>query len=810
MRHSVTLFFTFLSFVVFSQTASLNGQLKNENGEPIPFANVALFNTSDSSLYKVGTTNELGAFEMLGLDAGVYNFKAIYLGINDLEKKGIELFLGRATELGVLQMSAKSLELRETTISATRVMLEVKPDRTIFNVEGTINSAGNDALTLLRKAPSVTVDNNDNINLLGRAGVLIYVDGKRLPLTGEELSSYLQNLPAEQIDRFEIITNPGAKYEAEGNAGIIDIRLKKDKNQGANGSLNLSASQGDYHKANLSGTGNWRKKRFNVFGNAGIGDGIGVHKMLFYSELNNIVQDEINNNKNDWRNYNYRVGADLYADKKQTIGVLVSGNFNTNDNSSYNRITLAQANTPTLTDSILVASNTAEFDRMQQAINLNYRFDNGKGRTFNMDADYANFHSEVKRFQPNRYYNATEDQLKSEYINNFDTPSDIDIYTLQLDYEDDLLGGKMGLGAKYSQVVSDNTFLAYNVINQVSVLNNMRSNVFDYDERVYAAYANYSRALSAASQLNIGLRAEQTDATGDLTAFLPELQEPRVKQDYLSLFPTFGITWQTNPKHAFAFNTGRRINRPDYNVLNPFFNQISELSYEQGNSKLQPEIVNNIELGYTLAYRYHFKLGYSHTTNQITRLIGPSEDDPRAGYITWANLASQSLFSFNASAPVDITKNWSAFFNLSASHINNQADYGDGKIVDIQAFTYNIYQQQTISLPGGYTAEISGWFNGPGVWGGVFLYETSWSLDLGIQKKFLQKKLNVKLSASDIFYQSGWDGVSSFDGLVAKGGGRWDSRRVSLSLGYRFGNENIKSRNRSTSNEAEAGRVKSE
>jgi len=161
----------------------------------------------------------------------------------------------------------------------------------------------------------------------------------------------------------------------------------------------------------------------------------------------------------------------------------------------------------------------------------------------------------------------------------------------------------------------------------------------------------------------------------------------------------------------------------------------------------------------------------------------------------------------NISAPTQVTKGWNAYFNLSASHLDNQADYGDGAIVDVQAFTYSIYQQHTITLPKGFTGEVSGYYSGPGVWGGVFKYESSWSLDLGLQRKFLQDKLNVRLSASDLFYQTGWDGVSEFNGLISSGKGRWDSRRVSISMSYLFGNENVKSRKRKTGLEDEAGRV---
>ena len=233
------------------------------------------------------------------------------------------------------------------------------------------------------------------------------------------------------------------------------------------------------------------------------------------------------------------------------------------------------------------------------------------------------------------------------------------------------------MGSKLSRVVSDNTFLFYDVLNNTPELNTRRSNLFKYEENVFAGYFNYAHALGEKWNLSAGLRAEQTDAIGNLQAFLAELQEPPVELNYLNWFPSAGITWQPSGQHILSVNYGRRINRPDYNVLNPFNNQVSQLSYEKGNPFLRPEIVNNLELGYTLAHRYNFKLAYSRTTDQITRLIAPDEEDPRAGFITWANLSEQTIFSFNASAPVQISKGWNAYFNLSASHLDNQADSGD-------------------------------------------------------------------------------------------------------------------------------------
>ena len=194
-------------------------------------------------------------------------------------------------------------------------------------------------------------------------------------------------------------------------------------------------------------------------------------------------------------------------------------------------------------------------------------------------------------------------------------------------------------------------------------------------------------------------------------------------------------------------------------------------------------------------------------TDQITRLIGPDEEDPKAGFINWDNLATQTVWSANLSLPFQFTDKWTAFFNLSSGYTDNQAEYPNGASVDVQALTYNIYSQQTYTLPGGFTGEVSGYFNGPGVWGGVFKYDESWSLNLGLQKKFLDNNLNVKLSAQDLFYQSGWEGQSEFDGLRSVGSGNWDSRKVNLSLSYSFGNNNVKSRKRKTGIENESKRA---
>jgi len=790
-----------------AQTASISGQLSDDKSEAVQFSNIILYQSADSLLVKVEASGEDGKFKIKGLTAGNYYLKASYVGLADLEKTNLVLSDGQTLDLGILEFQPTSIELTQATVTATRAMVEVKADRTVFNVQGTINSTGADAVELLRKAPGVLVDNNDNITVLGRSGVLLYVDGKRLPLTGADLKAYLQNLPADQIDRFDIITNPGAKYEAEGNAGIIDIRLKKDKNLGANGSVNATGSKGRYAQYNLGGSANYRNKKLNTFASAGLNGGERYNELTFKSQQNDLFLDEINESQNQSRNINYRLGTDFFIGKTQTLGFLVGGNYANTEDLGFNEIGISPLMTPENIDSILVARVFGNSRRNQNTFNVNYRFANKSGRSLNLDADYGRYSLETDQRQPNQYFNESKEVLLTERVNLFETPSDIDIYTIKADYEEEIFKGKLGLGTKFSKVVSDNTFLFFDEIDDQKVRNDINSNAFKYDETVYAAYVNYARPINQKWNFSAGLRTELTDVMGDLDAFSVGNPDTTITQNYLSWFPSAGLTWQINPKNVMNLNYGRRINRPDYSVLNPFNNQLSELSYSKGNPALKPEIVNNLELGYTLAYRYNFKIAYSKTTDQITRLIGPDEDDPRAGFISWDNLASQTVWSFNASIPHQVTKWWNMFFNASASYIDNQADYGGGAIVDVQAFSYNFYQQHTFTLPKGFQGEISGWYNGPGVWGGVFEYDPSYSINLGLQRKFINDQLNVRVSANDIFFQSGWSGVSEFNGLISEGQGNWDSRRVSLSLSYNFGNQNVKSRKRKTGIEEESKRV---
>lgn len=795
--------------------STVSGSLVAE-GEPVIYANVSLMD-SENTLYKVETTDLEGDFIFGAVEPGEYTLVCTYVGMEEISR-AISV-ANDPIELGEILMSTASIELGTAVVTAQRAMVEVKPDKTVFNVQGTINATGDNALTLLRKAPSVLVDNNNNVSVMSRTGVLVYVDGKRLPLSGDDLTAYLENLPSDQIDRMDIITNPGARYEAEGNAGIIDIRLVKDKSLGYNGTAGITYSSGRRDKFNANLSGNYRNRHMNTFGTVGLSDGIGFQQIFFdgYQNGFRLLSEAIS--EQDRKGYNYRLGTDFFVSKKSTVGFLVTGqdmnenSLSTNDNqiSSFTAVDTFDSTPSDVTipfdqiDSLLIAQNIGDNRRKASTFNLNYAY-NSEGRLLNFDVDYGRYRNTATEIQPNTYLSRDSVLLRESNFS-FDTPRDIDIWSAKVDYETSSMGGQLGFGAKYTNINTANTFLFFDVPDEVNVQNDFKSNLFDYSERVTAGYVSFSKQLNQKWGLTSGLRLEHTDTNGELTAFREELQEDPVEQNYLSAFPSFGLTYQAQMGNTWSFNYGRRINRPDYNVLNPFRQQLTELNFSLGNPRLLPEIVNNVEFGYTYKWRFNFKLGYSFTQDKITRLIGTDPSDPKASFINWDNLAEQHIYSLNASLPFQFTSWWTAYFNINGNFQKNLAENEFGTI-DVSAWGWSAFQQQTFTLGKGYTAELSGWFSGPGVWGGVFLYEPSFALNVGIQKRFINDKLNVRLAANDVFNTGFWRGSSEFAGLLSFGQGFWDAQRGSISVSYNFGNNEVKSsRKRETGIEAESKRV---
>jgi outer membrane receptor protein involved in Fe transport len=799
----------FASAQTFAQNGSIDGKVFDEDNQALSFANIILYTSEDSTFTKAEYTKDDGSFELNNITPDNYFIKVNYVGLPDYYIDAFELTPNQDLVLGSIKMNSPGTEIDEVTIIAKRPLLEMKPDMVVFNVQGSINASGNDGMELLRKSPGVIIDNNDNITLLGKSGVKIYIDGKPSPLNGEDLASYLRSLQSTQIDKIEIITNPSAKYEAEGNAGIINIRLVKNQNVGGHANLSLNYSVGERSQYSGSINSNYRLEKMNIFGSYNYRDGKSINYFDLYRVQAGYIFDQTNTAENEWTGHNIKFGTDFYLNKKSTFGFQINGNMNDRNWASASRTPISTEIDNEL-QSVLVANSNDVGERSNFNYNLNYRLNTSEDASLSIDADYGRYRSDGNALQPNTYYDPTETTILLSTASRTIKPKNIDIYTFKLDYEMPFASGKLGFGGKYADVRTDNTFDFFNVVDEMDILDIERSNQFDYTERVSAAYANYSKQMEKFN-FQLGLRVEHTKSSADLTAMVPiPAEDDLIERSYTDLFPSAGITWTPSQKHMFQLNYSRRLNRPSYQDMNPFRNKLDELTFERGNPFLNPEYTNNFQLTHSFNYQLNTTIAFSHTTDLITQLTDIDPLNPQGGFITWENLADQYNYSINISSPRSITNWWNSFVSVTGYIMDNSADYGDGKVIDLNQKSLNIYSQQTFSLPGDVSFEISGWYNSPSLWGGTFQSDAMGSVDAGIQKKLFGGKGNLKLSVSDIFKTSDWSAISQFGELFIDGTGGWDSRRFKASFSYNFGNQKLKTRARKTGLEDEKSRIKSD
>ncbi len=310
-------------------------------------------------------------------------------------------------------------------------MIEIKADKTIFNVESSINATGSNALELLQKSPGIQVDNNDNISMKGKTGVKIYVDGKPTQLNSKDLAAYLKGINSNDVEAIEMISNPSAKYDASGNAGIINIRLKKNKKFRTNGSITTGFMQGVTPKGNGSVNLNYRDKKINLFSNVGGNIGMNENGLSLFRIQKDSLYDQHSTNRNNDKNLNVKAGADYFINSKHTIGVLVRGNFSNTEWTSNSNKSIYYNPTNQYIKS-LQAFNTVPGHRINMNTNLNYRYADTSGKEINFDADYGLFRGNGRSYQPNYYLDNNGNPLYQVVNRNY-TPTDIDIYTSKVD-----------------------------------------------------------------------------------------------------------------------------------------------------------------------------------------------------------------------------------------------------------------------------------------------------------------------------------------------------------------------------------------
>ncbi len=796
--------FTFLTILcltnVFAQSFSVKGLVKNEANEGVSFASVSVFYAKDSTLVKADACDANGGFKINTLKTDRYFIKISSIGLQSFQSPNFEI-IDQNIDFQAFILNNDTQILKEVSVKAQKPMIEVLADRTVFNVQSTLSATGTTGFELLRKAPGVVIDNSENLILAGKTGVRIFIDGKPSVLMGQDLNDYLKSLQASDIEAIEIITQPSAKYDAAGNAGIINIKLKKDKRFGTNGSLSTGFGYGRFGKFNNSLSLNNRNRKTNFFGTYSNRFGQNWSFINLYRQQVNTIFDQKSTTISDAKNNNVKIGFDYFASKKSTFGVILNGNFNDNANRNYSRTPISSMASNQI-EQVLIADNRSQSNNYNLYLNTNYKFADTLGHELSVDVDFGRYGNNRQSFQPNFYKNATETQTLLQRIYRMNTPTEIGIISAKADYEQRFLKGKLSLGVKFSQVKTDNTFDFFNVIDERDIFDRNRSNNFIYTEQINAGYVNFDRTIKKMN-FQAGLRLEQTISDGKLTSNQAN-KEAQVKRNYTNLFPSAGITYSRNPKNSFALSYSRRIERPTYQSLNPFEWQLDELTFQKGNAFLQPQYTDNIKLSHTYNYTLTTALSYSFVRDffaQITDTTGFNRN-----FLMERNIANQQVINLEVSYPFQAAKWWNVFVSVNAYHTDFRSS--DPKFRAVSANVLSFYGQNTFNLPKKWNLELSGWYSSPGVWGGTYVTRNMGSVDLALQKKIFKERISASLAVSDIFFTSPWRGTTQFGGIKITGSGGWESRQVRLNFSYNFGSKQVKSaRDRSTGLEDEKGRI---
>lgn len=791
-------------------TGKVNG-IVSSNQKPVESASVSLLKAKDSSVVKLAVSDKTGGFEIENVKAGKYLLLVQSLGHVKYYGPSFEISSANAvyTNSGIeLKMASK--ELTGVTVVSQKPLIEQKIDRTVVNVEASVSNTGSNAMEVLEKSPGISVDKDGNISLKGKQGVQVFVDGRPTYLSGQDLANMLRNMQSAQLDQLEIMTNPPAKYDAAGNSGIINIKTKKNKQVGYNGSVTVGYGQGVYPKTNESVNMNYRAGKVNLFGNGSYAyrerfQHLEIQRKFIDAASKNVLSnfDQLNNLRNNDESYSAKIGMDYFASKKTTLGFVLNGGKSLNDFTSRGAINISDPNFNLLSQTRAMSDNEQTWNNFSTNFNIRQLLDT-TGSEITADFDYIRYKAANGQSVTNKYFDANGNPsttAKSDTLLG-NLPQDISIYSIKVDYLKPLKrGARFEAGFKSSFVKTDNNASYDSLKNGIIVRDVNRSNHFVYDENINAAYVNYSRPLSKKLSGQFGLRMEHTHSNGDqrTTGIV-------FKRDYVQFFPTFYLQFQANTKNTYVLNYGKRIRRPDYQSLNPFVTFLDRYTYEQGNPNLQPQFSHNIELTHTYNNFLTTTLNYTNTTDIIQQVL-EQNTSKNESYIKQTNIANQQQYGVSVNAFVPLAKWWTS--NIYVNVFNNRfSGIINGDPVTISATTgmFNITEQFKFNK--GWGAEISGFGRTEGI-DGIFRIKAFGTMNLGISKQMMKNKGSLRISVRDVLWSQRIKGESRYSNIDAKFQQFGESRVVNVSFTYRFSKGKVANvqRKRGGANE-EASRVK--
>ncbi|MEL7248648.1 MAG: outer membrane beta-barrel family protein [Bacteroidota bacterium] len=750
---------------------SISGKVVQQGTDAaVEFATVMLLDPTTEQAVD-GTSTELdGTFKLLA-PAGRYDLQISFIGFQDERVKNI-IVEDATIDLGIINLRENSALLDEVVVRAEKSTTEFRLDKRVFNVGKDLSSTGASALDVLNNVPSVNVSIEGEISLRGSAGVQILINGKPSVLADEQ-GGALGTITAEMIESIEVITNPSAKYEAEGTAGIINIVLRKDERKGMNGSVSVNTGVPDNHSVGLSL--NRRTEKFNLFSQFGVG----------YRELPNDTEvlnrdrstgQTISSIGEQFRNetfYNVILGTDYYINKQNVI--TLSGNFayEIEDQPSRTFFTQTDAN------SAILSEWTRE--ETTEATNPKYQYELQYKRDFPDNEDHTLLFSALGRFfgkdQNSDFSNTTTFGADFDALQQTRTKFQEATYTFKLDYTHPLSEEiTLETGAQFVLNDVSNDFEVKDWVEDMFVTNPGLTNVFNYDQEVLGVYGTGAYEGDRWG-IKLGLRAEHTL----LNTLLVTTNETN-KQEFTNLFPSLHTSYKINEGFSVQAGYSRRIFRPRLWDLNPFFNIRNNFSIRTGNPNLLPEFTDSYEVtGIFIVGPATMNFGVYHryTTDVVERI---STFENNVNTFMPFNIGTNRTTGIEFNAKYAPSRKLSFLYDFNYGYFNRQGSFEDTDF-DFNADQWSSRLTTKVKLPADFDVEVTGRYRSDRITVQTTISENIW-MDFGVRKKIMKGKGVINLSIRDVFASRIRESVADQPDFFAYNFGQ---RGRFVALGFSFG-----------------------
>lgn len=757
----------------------------NDQRIALPNATVELLREKDSVLVKAGITDSLGYVVFDQVNNGVYLLRISM--VNYVVQYSTLFQVPSAESNGQIQpvvLQPVTTSLQGVTVIAKKPFIQQLPGKTVVNVDAAITNAGTTAMEVLEKSPGVTVDKDGNISLRGRSGILIMIDNKPSYVSGADLANLLNGMSSSQIETIELITNPSAQYDAAGNAGIINIKTKKNKQKGFNGTINSSFGHGRFYKTNHSLQLNYREGKWNYFLNYSMNANKGLTDLYalrrYYKDDNKTAIESMLEQPSKIRgtgyNHTLRTGIDYFAGKKTTIGLAMNGMLLSRNNSVNN--TASWINGSGATDSVIETHSIGRNKWKNAGINFNMRHSFTASQELSADIDYLTYDIHgYQAFQnnltgPNGYEEAFKGDLPSQ-INIFSAKTD---YTIQLPKQ-----VRWESGWKSSHINTDNIAAYFYKDGNDWKEDLGKTNHFLYTETIHAAYSNLEKKTDRWT-LQAGLRYELTRYKANQLGNSQQ-KDSSFSRNYNSLFPSASINFEADSSNQLMISVGRRIDRPAFQKLNPFLFIINKYTYQRGNSLIRPQYTWNYELSHVFKNTLTTTIGYSITKDYFSQLF-LSNSDGTVIY-TEGNFSRMRNISAQVSAVVSPLFWWS--FNAQATFNHKRIEGVLWKEYVASIAQGNFSMNNQFKFRKNWSAELSGFYITKNQNDIQEVLEPTGQVAVGLAKLVLKNKGTLRLAFRDIFYTQAMEGLTDFKQADEYFKLQRDTRVVTIGFSYRFG-----------------------